>query len=474
MSRSPIPARPLGAVSLSLVLAILMVLGALSGPPASGAPAAGAAAPGKAMAPSGPIPDSVLARVGPRRMVSVAMFRHAWKQVQDPQHPDSLTPQAARQFLDLMISKEALGERALASTAPWPHRDSLEFLAFRDRLMMKAVLDSALAETARRRRVSGEPELGRMDIGVAARETAMTRLDVRYDTVLAARLALAWKALPVPPSDSSMTAQNRMRQIMPEVTPADTGRAIARSSIGDYRVSELVTQWRWLDPWARPRIETPEEIEGLVRNGLFERLLRAESGERHLERRPELAAMIESRREYTAVAQLVSREVYSKIHPDAAAMNEWYRTHSDLYQIPDRARIGRWTMPDRAGAGRLAALLRDPMAADSLIEQGRRTGADFRDEITAGTDSALYREARRLGAGTVVGPDSVPGGWRVVRVMTLEPARVRSFDEAHDFIVKDMTDSLGEVGMRQLVQRVRKETPVTVNSKALAKLTAAP
>jgi hypothetical protein len=416
---------------------------------------------------AGPLPDSILARVGRTREVTVSRFRVAWKQVQDPQHPDSLTPERAKQFLDLMIDKEALGGRAMAAAYPWPPRDSLSLRIYADQLVMKAVLDSALRETARRRQRSGEPELRRMDLGVAARETAATSLDIRYDAVVCARMALLWKALPNPVSDSSIAAQNRMRSQNPDVPVSDTMLVVARSKVGDYRVSELLQQWRYLDPWSRPRVETPDAIQELVRNGLFERLLRRQVAERRLERRPDVAAEIERRREYIAVSAYVDHEVYATIRPDSAAMMEWYRKHPGDYRLKDRARIARWTLPDRASAGRLAALMLDPVRAESLIARGRRNGADFVQEITAASDSSMFREATRVGAGTVIGPDTLDGAWRVARVMALVDGRPQTFAEAKPQIAKDMIDAIGEERMRALVTRVRKETPVRVNPRAV-------
>jgi hypothetical protein len=433
---------------------------------------AGAATP-KTSSSTGPLPDTVLARVGGHREISVSRFRVAWKQVQDPQHPDSLTPERAKRFLDLMIDKEALGEKALAARYPWPPRDSLDLRVYADQVAMKSALDSAMRETARRRAMSGAPELRRMELGVAARETAATALDIRYDAVVCARMALLWKALPVMSPESSYTAQNRMRLILPAIPASDTGLVLAHSKVGDYHVFELMQQWRYLDPWVRPRVETPEAIQELVRNGLFERLLRRQVAERHLDRRPDLAALIAQRHEYFAVSAYVGREVYATIRPDSAAMMDWYRKHPKDYRLKDKARIARWTVPDRAGAGRLAALLRDQAQAESLIARGRRSGADFVQEITAAADSGLFGEAIRLGAGSVIGPDTLDGAWRVARVLALVDGRALTFAEARPQIEKDMTDAIGEEKMRALVAKVRRETPVRTHPRAVELILAA-
>jgi hypothetical protein len=473
-SQPPIPVHPLGACLVTLALAVAVVAGLAARSAASAADSKPSPPPGSSLGTArGPLPDTTLARVGASREVTVRRFRQAWTEVHDPRHPDTPTPQSAQRFLDLMVDKEVLGERAMASKVPWPPRDSADLRLYRDQVLMKAVLDSALGETARRRALAGEPVLRRMDLGVAARETAMIQLQPRYDTVLAARMALAWKALPATPPESSMVAQLRLRSQMPKVSPDDTSKVIARSTVGDYYVRELLAQWRWLDPWARPRVETIEAIEEMVNNGLFEKRLRHDADERHLERRPDLAEMIARRHEYISVKQLVAREVYDQIHPDSAMRARWYRAHRARYRTPDRAQIGRWVLPDRASAGRLAATLLDDAKSESLLAQGRRGGANFFDQITAQDDSVLLKEAMRLGPGAMIGPDSVTGGWRVVKVLALDLARPMTYAEARNAVTADLTDSLGEAGLRALIARVRRDTPVHIHPRAIQLMMAA-
>jgi len=406
MPRSLASVRPCGAALVTSVVAVVILAAGLG--PRSAASPAPTGGSGRSPAPtpvtkSGTLPDTILARVGSDREVSVRTFRQAWTEVHDPRHPDSLTPQSARRFLDLMIDKEVLGARAEGSKAPWPPHDSADLALYRDQLVMKAVLDSALRETARRRAAAGEPELHRMDLGVAARESSLAQIQPRFDGVLTARMALAWKALPVAPPESTISAQLRIRSQMPVVAAGDTTKVIARSMVGDYLVHELLAQWRRLDPWSRPRVETTEAIEELVNNGLFERLLRQQASERRLDQRPDIAALLARRHEYIAVSQLVTREVYAKIRPDSAALTRWYGTHRARYRTPDRATIGRWLLPDRASAGRFAATLLDNVKAESLMAQGRRGGANFLDVITAQDDSVLLKEAIRLGPGARAG-----------------------------------------------------------------------
>ena len=309
-------------------------------------------APGPPSKPRVPMPDSVLARVGTTREVTVSGFRHGWAQVRPPARPDSLTPQHAREFLDLLIDKEALAERSMRQRWVWSPQESSQYVGYQDQLMLKVVLDSSFADVRRARRAAGDSlELDAMALGVAARESTIARLDVRFDTLLTERLTASWRALPRPTSDSSMRAQIRMLGTMPVVSPADSGGVIATSRIGPYRVAGLLAAWRNVDPLARPRVETRAELEDLAKNGIYEHALRLDAARLHVDQHPEIVAALARRREYMAVTHLVARDVYAKLEPDSLTLVAWYTARVDSFRLPARAvvqTLGKtWSGPRR-------------------------------------------------------------------------------------------------------------------------------
>src|SRR5262252_1496218 len=96
--------------------------GTTSGKTTSGSSAAAGKRPSKLPAdlPQGrPLPDSVLATIDARRIITVGDFHRGWAAVAPPARPDTLTPQVARQFLDLLIDKELLAARASEETWEW-------------------------------------------------------------------------------------------------------------------------------------------------------------------------------------------------------------------------------------------------------------------------------------------------------------------------------------------------------------------
>ncbi|NOT34058.1 MAG: peptidyl-prolyl cis-trans isomerase [Candidatus Eisenbacteria bacterium] len=415
---------------------------------------------------SGTLPDTVLAVVGGNRPVTVAAFRAAWRQVPPPGRADSLTPESAREFLDLLIGKELLAARAINQGVAWARTESLQFKAYRDNLLMRAVLDSLMDDVAREKLAGGDTLRDPQMLGIALRERTIPALHCQYDQGLASRLAELWGALPRPSPDSSIMAQVRLLGALPNIPPADTGGVLVSSDEGPFRASDLLEHWRRTDPMSRPRINSSEQILDLARNGIFERWLRRVASEQHPERRADVIHRLDDRREFLSVNRLVQRDVYGKMNRDSLVIRAWYAQHVDDFDIPDRYELAKLVMPDRAQASSMFMELRDRVRADSLIARGRRGGVEYRTEITAESDSALFALAHRVGPGAAVGPDSVAGGWRVARVLEYRPRRHRTFEEARTLAERQYSSIEGERLMREYLDRLRRDTAVQIHPRA--------
>jgi len=451
-------------VTLFIVLALCLA----GSQNASGA-AAQPSKPAPTKKPAAPrsMPDSVLARVGPTRTVTVSEFRKAWGQLQPPARPDSLTPESARQFLDLLVEKEVLAERAMQEKWVWTAIDTAQYLSLRDQLMVKMALDSALAEGHRQ---PGADTLSIDQLGVAVRESTVAKMAVRFDDKVVERMRAALQALPRPSRDSALFVQLRVLGALPKVDPADSALVMATSTEGPYLVRDLLLGWRAVNPLSRPRIETAEEVHDLVRNGLFERRLRTDAERKHLDRHPAIASELQQRREFIAVSRFVEREIYEKLSPDSVELRRFFDQHVEEYRLPDRAQLIRIVSPTRAEAGRMGARLLNAAEAETLAARARRERINYRVEISARSDSALFARAWKAGPGAVVGPDSVRAGWLVARVTELHPSRLRTFDEVREGVEQHYVNLEGERRMRELIDKLRKQTNVAVNAPAVTKL----
>jgi hypothetical protein len=448
-----------------------LVAAGLGGAPAPGPAASAAPARPGDGARGGLLPDTVLARVGTGRDITVSRFMNAWKQLKPPDRPDSLTPQTAREFLQLLIGKEALGEAALRERWVWAADESAGYLALRDHRVLLAVLDSALDATRDRLAAAGDSVPGREALGVIARDRLIASLDLSFDAALLERLARAFAALPRPSRDSSISSQLRVLGAMPQVEDSLLSHPVAAGGGVRYTVADLLDAWKHTNPLARPRVESAGQVRDLAGNGIFERALRREGERRRLVERPDIARALTERREFIAVSHLVGREVYAKIATDSVTLERYYRAHIDEWSLPLRARLTRMVLVDRAAATQMRLRLANAAEAESLAERGARAGAEYRVVVSATSDSALFARALAAGASAVLGPDSVRNGWAVARVTEIVPARRRSFSEARQLVHHAWYGEEGERLMRALLDRARRATHVTIHERPLGALT---
>ena len=418
----------------------------------------------------GPLPDSLLARVGNRRDISISGFRSAWSRLTPPDRPDSLTPHTAREFLELLIGKEALGEAALRERWVWTAGESAGYLGLRDHMVLRAMLDSTLGAARARLLAAGDSVPDEGALGVIARDQRMASLGVAFDQALLERLARAFGDLPRPSPDSSLASQLRALGAVPHVEDSLLPRPVASGSDMRYTVADLLDGWKRASPVSRPRVERADQVRDLASNGIFERALRRDGEARRVAERPELARALAEKREFIAVSHFVAREVYAKIATDSVTLERHYRDHIDDWSLPLRVRIIRMVLADRAAGVQMRMRLASQAEAESLAERAARAGADYRATVTAASDSALF--ARVLAAGTsyVIGPDSVSDGWAVTRVTEILPPRRRTLDEARSLVYHDWYGKEGERLMAELIARARRATTVIVNQRALARI----
>jgi hypothetical protein len=412
----------------------------------------------------------VLAVVSGDRRVTLSQFRNEWDRLQPPQRPDSLTPQGRREFLDLLIGKEALGHQALAQVQVWTNEESVTFAGMRDRMMMQVALDSALHEVQTRLLAGRDTVTDSQVLGIAARETLVARLGVTWNEPALAAAARAFAALPRPSSDSSVFVQLRTLGQLPQLTESERRATLASGPRGSFTGQDLLDSWARLSPLERPRISSADQVRDLVKNGLFERELRAQAEQRHLERRPEIVAALANQREYYAVQHLVAREVYAKIDTSSAALRRYYDRTVNDWALPTRVGITRLVLGDRRSASAMAVRLANAAEAESLVARAARSGINYHFEVAAEADSQWFARAMRTGTGGVMGPDSVEGGWEVARVNEVLPPRPRSFEEVRRFVAHGWYAEEGERLMVELMDHARKRTSVIVNERALAAL----
>lgn len=461
--------RPARAVLLAL-LACLPALAGSAPAPATKAPAKPAASGSRLAA---VLPDTVLARVftgtGAKESRDITRGQLVTAAARAGRRVESLTPKDRREFLDVLVDQSVLVARVRREPRKWQHRDSSDWNLLRDRLVLRAALDSAMVEVNFERIARGDSLLPPQQVGVLLRDREIERLAPKWNDEALKKAVSVFDTLPRPDAKMSMLEQMRVAGVNPTVGEADAALKLAESEVGTYTLGELVRDFSRLNPMYRPRVASAEDVKALVANVLFEHSLRQAAVARGLERRPDIARQLAERAEYLDVSSYVAREVYAKIAMDSLTLRRHFESRRADFDFDERAQVVRMVFPDRAEAEAMVRRLTIPNEAESLAAQSSRAGVPYATTVSHDSDTLLFGRIKRGGAGTVLGPDSTRQGWRAMRVMQIEPKRPRTFEQAEGMVKERWYEREGERLMRDLLDGLRKRAVVVVNERALAK-----
>lgn len=421
------------------------------------------------------LPDTVLARIffaDGKVDISRDRFRRALAQFK--LRPDSLTRGDAQQVLELLVQQRTLAHAASREPRAWSHHDSTDWQALSDRLTLTAALDSALLEVAFQFAARGDSIPDRVTLGIIARDSAMARIHPTYDEEMLEMLAADFQSLPKPSARMSVQEQMRVSGLLPRVTAADSARTLIASSEGRYTVGELLTDYARLNPGFRPPIRTKEDVRGVAESTIFEAMLRRSAAQRDLVNRPSIRNALAERAEYLDVQRYVARHAYDLVPQDSTTLRREFEAHRDQYRVPARAWILRGIYPRHDSADSAVVAMGNRIVADTLRNAAAADGRKYLTWLSEDADTALFAAVRRAGEGAVLGPDFTPDGWRVFRVLSFDPSRPQSFDEARDAVRSNWYNADGDRRTRALLANLQRSTLVNVNDAALARVVTAP
>ncbi len=411
------------------------------------------------------LPDSVLVRIDGREDISRRRFVRAVRLLGGD--PDSLTPLDRDRFLELMIEQRLLAAYATRTPRPWDRADSVQFNSERDNILLRAALSDEFTRIEAHRRSLGQPDLDEGAMGIAARESLMVELKPVYDGELLRTVGSYFAELPQSTPELSPMQQIALTKQMPKIPAADFAKVLARSRLGDFTVADLLADWRRLSSVYRPHVKDDEGVRALVQNSLFERLIRQAADQPALARRSEVASVIADRVEYHGVSNLLQHEVVERIPTDSLTLLAHYQKHRAEFDRPARALLVLLNLDNQRAADSLARRFAVPGEAESLAFRAQRGGVRYTLEVTAASDSALYAQALRTGAGGVSGPHKGDAGWRLYKVMALEPRSAQPFAQVRAQVEGSWYGVESERRVRELLETLKRKARVVRNEKAL-------
>ena len=417
---------------------------------------------GKAVQPA--LPDSVLASVEfatGRTILAAADYRTAAAKLDAD--PASLAPAARRQVLEMMIQQAILNHRIEQAPPRWLQRDSLNFTAYTNALLIRAALDSALANMRARLAARGGTLPSPMALQVMVRDSAIATLHVVYDAAGLDTVAAAFAALPRDDMSLPIARRREILSVLPQVSAADSARVLGRCEVGAYTARELLQNNSELGFLKRPTIRTARDVRELVDNKLYSMFLQHEAHRRHLEAQPDIAALIGMRRQFLTAQRFVQNEAYDRVPVDTATVRSRFERDPRHYDLGATAQVFRVMSGRRTEADSAAQLMTRPGYAELLSTQPMRAGVPFVTTLGEDADTALFARVRSGGVGAIIGPDMTADGWRVFKVMSMTPRRPQTLAEAFVRVRQDWIEEDGDRRVKEILSALAATCHVTVN-----------
>ena len=445
----------------------------------------------------------------PHKDLTAREYTQSWFSL-DPRYRPSGTGMALkRTFLQQLIEKEAIALAANAEPFVMTPVESAQFTALRSDALRRAlyvrlVADSTVVtvadrDTARARMeptADGKPvpaEVVEREAHKIAEERRSAQVSDQIKAALApvwddsvtARLGRAYAALDPKLPDLSNPMNARLPTRRPDLTPADTALVLARSTVRPLTIGEFLQRFSTLNPFNTPLPTTAGAVQARGEQFLGQIWFDRECERQDIPTDPRVVAQLANRRESIALDHYYARHVLAKIDTSEAAVRADYAKNAANYAVPAHSEVLILPAPDSASADTVLKQLAAGARWDSLCVLRAPPGADpascsqpqsLPDDFP---DSALVAGVRELAPGRTTVLRFLTGngsarGWMVVRMVERVPYRLRTYEEARMFAVRNVTATQSELLLKQELTRLSAGLKVTRNETALARIDLGP
>ncbi len=246
---------------------------------------------------------------------------------------------------------------------------------------------------------------------------------------------------------------------LPDFSPTDEGRVLARHRSGQVTVKDLVHSLHSMSPMLRPALETLEAIKIQVDALILEPTMVELAIERGIDKDPLAATLIDQKREELMVTNLFRDSVESLVQITPEQRRKYYEDNKAGYFTYPTVRFVAMVASTRAEADSLKQLLvagADPAAllrADSLA--GRTRGSiQTRSHNEHGPYHKVLFEEMRPGNVVVEGPDR-QGSFGVIQLLNYDGGRQLEFREVEQLVDESMRNIESERRVKELIARHR-------------------
>ena len=283
------------------------------------------------------------------------------------------------------------------------------------------------------------------------------RAGASYDTTNIRWLVGMFRAAN-PPVASLAPVSIDLRNLIPQITPADTGRVLAIAEGRPLTVGQFRAYYASVPSILRSKVSTFASLFSVAEKMVLEPVVVAAARDQGLERDPQLLAEVDAHREGLLVQHLYDDSVMSRVRVTEAQRQKYFDEHRNEFMTREKVRYATIPRPTDAGADSVIARLRGGESAGAIIEadsmRGRRDVIRelFRDQPNAFTQ-VLFEELHP-GQATRVGPGS-DGWWAVLHVLSHDFPRQMPYPEAQRLVDESAQNAEAERQLHVLLGRLR-------------------
>ena len=278
----------------------------------------------------------------------------------------------------------------------------------------------------------------------------------------------------------------------PADAPAPEPSVVARVGSQQITARDVEAELARQPEFVRGRYAAPEKRREFLDTMIRTQLLLEEAHRIGLEKEPEVKAMMDR----LLSQQLVQREL-AALTADEQALRGYYEAHQAEYSRPQRVRASIVLFSASKGApnreqarqeverelAKLRTVKGEPQAQAFLALVRRRSdhdGSRVQDgdlgPRTLGELEGQHGEAVANGIFALKDPGSISGvlendiGFVIARLVSRQPAEEKSFEAVRSQIQPRVTAELRGKALDAMVERFKKNTPVTVDDAELARI----
>ena len=249
---------------------------------------------------------------------------------------------------------------------------------------------------------------------------------------------------------------------VPEFTPADTARVLARwKNGGRFTIQQLLRAYSDLTPMLRPNLSFWEAVRGQVDAIVLEPFMADYAVRRGLDKDPAVVRELAKKREQILVEHMYQDSVGSRVWVSKDERRAYYEKNKAqfvTYPAVDFAAIVR---PSKKSVDSLVAALKGGADARAILRSDSLAGnvsgsVQHRVQNEGGQYQKILFEELRPGQTATFGPDK-QGTYIVLQLLTFDAGHQLTFEQSDQMADESLQNIKAEQALRAMIERMKKK-----------------